>query len=165
MFRSFIYIYLIACNEKLRREEDRTAERIGTVLFFNISSVRIGIRKTMCRISFLFVQFHHDWNTWISFGIGLSQRDGEYKLRTYRTFGDFVTIHTQGSMQDNTVARLLSTRVQTSLSPFIKCNVLRESLSEAVFRIRCLFDPWVRDPGWVKSQDPGSGVNNPAHIS
>ncbi len=22
-------------------------------------------------------------------------------------------------------------------------------------RIRCLFfDPWIRDPGWVKSQDP-----------
>ncbi len=23
--------------------------------------------------------------------------------------------------------------------------------------IRCLFDPWIRDPGWVKNQDPGSG--------
>jgi hypothetical protein len=35
-------------------------------------------------------------------------------------------------------------------------------------RDRCLFDPWVRDPGWVKSQDPdgsGSGMNNPDHIS
>ncbi len=21
--------------------------------------------------------------------------------------------------------------------------------------IQCLFDPWIRDPGWVKSQDPG----------
>ncbi len=33
--------------------------------------------------------------------------------------------------------------------------------------IRCLFDPWIRDPGWVKSQDPdpGSGMNNPNHIS
>ncbi len=20
--------------------------------------------------------------------------------------------------------------------------------------IRCLFDPWIRDPGWVRSQDP-----------
>jgi hypothetical protein len=30
-----------------------------------------------------------------------------------------------------------------------------------------LFDPWIRDPGWVKSQDPdpGSGMNNPDHIS
>jgi hypothetical protein len=29
--------------------------------------------------------------------------------------------------------------------------------------IRCLFDPWIRDPGWVESQhpDPGSGMNNP----
>jgi hypothetical protein len=29
------------------------------------------------------------------------------------------------------------------------------------------FDPWIRDPGWLKSQDPdpGSGMNNPDHIS
>ena len=29
--------------------------------------------------------------------------------------------------------------------------------------IRCLFDPWIRVPGWVESQhpDPGSGMNNP----
>jgi hypothetical protein len=33
--------------------------------------------------------------------------------------------------------------------------------------IQCLFDPWIRDPGWVKNQDPdsGSGMNNPDHIS
>jgi hypothetical protein len=33
--------------------------------------------------------------------------------------------------------------------------------------IRCLFDPWIRDPGWVKNQnpDPGSGLNIPDHIS
>ena len=29
-------------------------------------------------------------------------------------------------------------------------------------RIRCLFDPWIRDPGWVKNPDPG--MNNPDHI-
>jgi hypothetical protein len=31
----------------------------------------------------------------------------------------------------------------------------------------CLFDPWIRDPGWVKNQnpDPGSGMNIPDHIS
>jgi hypothetical protein len=23
----------------------------------------------------------------------------------------------------------------------------------AVLQIRCLFDPWIRDPGWVKNQD------------
>jgi hypothetical protein len=30
----------------------------------------------------------------------------------------------------------------------------------------CLFDPWIRDPGWVESQhpDPESGMNNPDHI-
>jgi hypothetical protein len=38
--------------------------------------------------------------------------------------------------------------------------------------IRCLFDPWIRDPEWVKSKDPdpgsgssGSGMNNPDHVS
>jgi hypothetical protein len=30
--------------------------------------------------------------------------------------------------------------------------------------IRCLFDPWIRDPGWVKNQDSGSEMNNPDHI-
>ncbi len=45
------------------------------------------------------------------------------------TFGDFVTIRTEASMQDVTVARLQNTRVQTALSPSFKCNVLRESLS------------------------------------
>jgi hypothetical protein len=24
--------------------------------------------------------------------------------------------------------------------------------------IRCLFDPWIRDPGWVKNQNPESGA-------
>ncbi len=33
------------------------------------------------------------------------------------TFGDFVTIRTEASMQDITVARPQSTRVQTSLTP------------------------------------------------
>jgi hypothetical protein len=35
------------------------------------------------------------------------------------TFGDFVSILIEGSMQDITVARLQSTRVQTPLSPSI----------------------------------------------
>jgi hypothetical protein len=30
-------------------------------------------------------------------------------------------------------------------------------------RIRCLFDPWIRDPGWLNKS--GSGMNNPDHIS
>jgi hypothetical protein len=31
----------------------------------------------------------------------------------------------------------------------------------------CLFDPWIRDLGWVKYQDPdpGSRMNNPNHNS
>jgi hypothetical protein len=33
--------------------------------------------------------------------------------------------------------------------------------------IRCLFDPFIRDPGWMKNLDPvsGTGMNNPDHIS
>jgi hypothetical protein len=33
-------------------------------------------------------------------------------------------------------------------------------------RIQCLFDRWIRDPGWVKNQDAYLyGTNNPDHIS
>jgi hypothetical protein len=55
------------------------------------------------------------------------------------TLEDFVTILTEGSMQDVTVARLQSTGVQTPPPPSIKCNVpvLRESLSEANQNIPC----------------------------
>ncbi len=49
----------------------------------------------------------------------------------------------------------------SSLSP--------ETLTKKLLRIR-IRDPvtfWPRDPGWVESQhpDPGSGMNNPDHIS
>jgi hypothetical protein len=46
-------------------------------------------------------------------------------------------------------------------------NTLRIRIRDLGSGIRCLFDPWIRDPGWVKSQDPdlGSGMNNPDHIS
>jgi hypothetical protein len=41
---------------------------------------------------------------------------------------------------------------------WIKIPVLR-------IRIRCLFDPWFQDPGWVINLDLdlgfGSGINNP----
>jgi hypothetical protein len=50
-------------------------------------------------------------------------------IRRAPTFGDFVTIRTERSMQDVTVARIQSTRVQTPLSSLFKCDVLRESLS------------------------------------
>jgi hypothetical protein len=39
----------------------------------------------------------------------------------------------------------------------------------SVLRIRCLFELWIQDQGWVKIQDPdpGSryGMKNPDHIS
>jgi hypothetical protein len=31
--------------------------------------------------------------------------------------------------------------------------------------IRCLFDPWIRDPGWAKKSGSGSGMNNLDHFS
>jgi hypothetical protein len=52
------------------------------------------------------------------------------------TFGDFVTIRTEASMQDVTVARLLSKRVQTPLTPSFKCTA-QESLSEDNENIPC----------------------------
>ncbi len=52
------------------------------------------------------------------------------------TFGDLVTISTERSMQDVTVARLQSTRLQTPL-PFFQCNILRESLSVDRQNFRC----------------------------
>ncbi len=54
------------------------------------------------------------------------------------TFGDFVTLRTEGSMQDIVVASLQRTRVQIPLSlSSIKCNVLRESLSVESQNIPC----------------------------
>ena len=50
------------------------------------------------------------------------------------TFGDFVTIRTEGSMHDVTVARL-GTKVKTPLS--FKCTVLHESVSEDSQNIPC----------------------------
>jgi hypothetical protein len=45
------------------------------------------------------------------------------------TFGDFVTILTEGPMQDNTVERLQITRVQTLLSPqYYSQNILCATL-------------------------------------
>jgi hypothetical protein len=51
------------------------------------------------------------------------------------TYADFVTILTEGSMQDFTVARLQEFRLPSP--PSIKCNVLRESLSEYSQNIPC----------------------------
>jgi hypothetical protein len=54
------------------------------------------------------------------------------------TFGDFVTIRTEASMQDVTVARPQSTGVYgLHLSFSFKCNVLRENLSVDGQNILC----------------------------
>ena len=53
------------------------------------------------------------------------------------TFVDLFTLLTEGSMQDYTVTRLQSTRVRLPSPPSIKCNVLRESLSEDSQNIPC----------------------------
>jgi hypothetical protein len=54
--------------------------------------------------------------------LGESTREIENISRGH-TFGNFVTIRPEASMQDITVARLQRTRVQTPLSPSFKCNV------------------------------------------
>jgi hypothetical protein len=56
------------------------------------------------------------------------------------TFDDFVTILREGSIQDITIADFTVQEYRTySLPspPFIKCNVLRESLSEDSKNISC----------------------------
>jgi hypothetical protein len=53
-----------------------------------------------------------DTHPWLT----LNQRDWEYISRD-PTSGDFVAFLTEGPMQDNTVARPQSTRVQIPLSP------------------------------------------------
>jgi hypothetical protein len=66
------------------------------------------------------------------------------------TVGDYVTIRTEASMQDVTVARLQSTSVQAPLSPSLKGNVLRESLSVDCQNIPCA--TLKRRGSWVISE-------------
>jgi hypothetical protein len=66
-------------------------------------------------------------------------------------------------MLDIMVARLVGTRVQTPLSPSIKCNVLRESLSEDSQNI-----PWAtlkRRGLWVISVYLWQGVTKRCRLS
>jgi hypothetical protein len=51
------------------------------------------------------------------------------------TFGDLVTIRTEASMQDVTVARLQSTRVQNPLSPLFESNVTSVRVSLLTVKI------------------------------
>jgi hypothetical protein len=51
-------------------------------------------------------------------------------------FGDYVTIRTEASMQDVSVARHYRVRYKSTESP-LKCNVLRESLSVDSQNIPC----------------------------
>ncbi len=81
-----------------------------------------------------------------------AQRDGEYKQRPY-TFGDFVTSRTEGSMQDVSIARLQSTRVQTPLSP----PLLNVMYCVRVSLWTSFADP---DPGSGAFLTPGSGIRN-----
>jgi hypothetical protein len=55
----------------------------------------------------------------------------------------------------------------------VPCNLIYRYLDTVCFYSvsdpgsGAFFDPWILDPGWVKSQDPdpGSGMHNPDHIS
>ncbi len=57
---------------------------------------------------------------------------------------------------------VLGTRSETLVRGMRKSSVEDPDPGSGTF-----FDPWIRDPGWVKSKDPdpGSGMNNPDHIS
>jgi hypothetical protein len=59
-----------------------------------------------------------DWGDKVGSGIGLSYRPTREmeNIRRGPTFGVFVTISTEASMQNITAAELQSTRVQTPLS-------------------------------------------------
>jgi hypothetical protein len=61
------------------------------------------------------------------------------------TFGDFVTIRTEGSMQDVSVTRQQSTVQEYRLPspPSFKCSVLRESLSVDSQNIPCAFSVYL----------------------
>ncbi len=41
--------------------------------------------------------------------------------------------------------------------PQLELNKSCKMSFSPVLRIRCLFDPWIRDPGWVKKPDPDPG--------
>jgi hypothetical protein len=75
------------------------------------------------RIQIRIVEVH---KTYESYGSGSVKLVTSERWRIYisrgPTFGDFVTIRTEGSMQDVSVARLQSTRVQTPLSFKCKCT-------------------------------------------
>ncbi len=48
------------------------------------------------------------------------------------------------------------TKIQGELHFLVKYkNKARNIIFPQVLRIRCLFDPWIRDPRWVKNQDTG----------
>jgi hypothetical protein len=57
------------------------------------------------------------------------------------------------------------TSSQTSLNYSVTFTGVADPDQES--GIRCLLDPWIKDPGWVKNQDPGSGygMSNPDDIS
>jgi hypothetical protein len=74
----------------------------------------------------------------------------------FRSFSEFVPPSvTTLTLSDNQLLELgrNSSRHKTLASP------------QSVLRIR-IRDPgsWIRDPGWVKNQDPGSGINILDHI-
>ncbi len=50
---------------------------------------------------------------------------------------------------------------------FLKTQSNPQHTTNKPASIRCLFDPWIRDPGsgMSKKSEAGSGMNNPDHIS
>jgi hypothetical protein len=66
--------------------------------------------------------------------------------------------HLEVDMEVNPLLYLPSLRCSGSkniLMALNTCTVIQ--CCGCVSGIRCLFDPWIRDPGWVKNQDPDPG--------
>jgi hypothetical protein len=63
----------------------------------------------------------------------------------------------------NDMATLIRSTTVCSLTKCSRQNTFKKQCYGSGSGIRCLCDPWIRDPGWVKSQDPDprSGMNNP----
>ncbi len=76
-------------------------------------------------------------------------------------------IHLLGANSLPTLLNLILSSPTFRFLPF-GAGILNSNTSVAdpdPIRDPSLFDPRIRDPGWVKSQDPdpGSGMNNPDH--
>jgi hypothetical protein len=126
--------------------EHKRTERQRRKSSLYIEHWKNGFREIVREICGILSQYLHKWilrkwkfrfNSSVTTTLAPRQRDGEYKYSRGPTFGDFVTIRTEGSMQDVLVARLQVQEYRLSSPSSFKGNVLRESLSVDSQNIPC----------------------------